>query len=105
MPTDPRNHSETSAGEPKPAKADGLEAYHTVADTVGMVPNVRFRDNLIQGLVIGGGALISTLVGLVLGGWTGAAIGLVCGLVLFLLVSGAVLMVIGWVRAARKLKK
>ncbi|HOX05800.1 MAG TPA: hypothetical protein PK280_05320 [Planctomycetota bacterium] len=105
MPSEPGNRPDAAAGKSKPGKADGLEAYHTVAETVGMVPNVRFRDNLIQGLVIGIGTLVATLVGLIVGGGTGAAIGLVCGLVISLLISGAVLMVIGWVRAARKLKK
>jgi len=79
-----------------------IEALHTAADTIGMVPNVRAKDNLVQGAVIGLGTLISVAVGFLLGGGVGAAIGAVAGLIGFLLVSGGVLMIIGWVRTARK---
>ena len=81
-----------------------IEGLHTAADTIGMVPNVRAKDNLIQGLVIGAGTVVSTVVGLCLGGGVGAAIGAVAGLIGFLLISGGVLMVVGWVRTAKKMK-
>jgi len=115
MPEQPEARPEDAAK--KPAADDALEALHTAADTVGMVPNVRMKDNLIQGAVVLGGALISAIVGYFVIGeprmhgvdgvfrWYGAAIGGVAGLLGFGLLSGLVLMVLGWVRTARKLKK
>jgi hypothetical protein len=102
--------SEDSNPEKAP-RNDALEAMHTAADTVGMVPNVRLKDNLIQGGVVLGGTLLSAIVGFFfLPGphgerWVGAAAGAVFGLIGFGLLSGLVLMVLGWIRAARKIGK
>lgn len=94
-------------GEPEGGKA--LDALHTAADTVGMVPNVRLKDNLVQGAVVLGGTLVAAVVGLFLGPagerWIGAAAGAVVGLIVSGLASGLVLMVLGWTRTAKKLGK
>ena len=87
---------------------DNMEAYHTIADTVGGVPNLRGKDNAFQAvfvavsIAIGGG--IGALLALAGGGdWTiGALIGGVIGLFGGTLLSGLVLMVKGWLRAANK---
>lgn len=82
-------------------KDEALETYHKVADTVGLVPNVRGKDNLIQGAVVGIGTIITTVVGWFMDGGQGAGIGALIGLVGFGLLSGLVLMVLGWIRAAK----
>ena len=85
------------------AQDDSFERYHRVAETVGFMPSVRKRDNIIQGIVVAIGTLIGAIVGWIIGeGEIGPVI--ICalaGLVLFGILSGVVLMVIGWVRAAR----
>lgn len=89
---------------------DSIEAYHTIADTVGGVPNLRGKDNAFQAvfvavsIAIGGG--IGALLALAGGGdWTiGALIGGVAGLFGGTLLSGLVLMVMGWVRASSRKK-
>lgn len=97
-----------------PVPTDGLESYHTIAETVGGIPNLRGKDNAFQAvfvalsIAIGGGiGALLVLVGLVPGGnWIiGAVVGGVIGLFGGTLVSGLVLMVKGWLRAANKLNK
>ena len=90
---------------------DNMEAYHTIADTVGGVPNLRGKDNAFQAvfvavsIAIGGG--IGALLALAGGGdWTiGALLGGVAGLFGGTLLSGLVLMIKGWLRAANKRAK
>ncbi|MEM7309337.1 MAG: hypothetical protein AAF682_21825 [Planctomycetota bacterium] len=73
--------------------------YHQVADKVGLVPNVRGKDNLLQGLIclafvlIGGG-----IGGMSQGDLTGVLTGVLVGLIAGGLLSGGALMVIGLFR-------
>ncbi len=69
--------------------------YEKLADKVGLVPNVRKQDNLLQAAIVG--------VGTALGAGVGAAldrllVGMLIGLVASGLLSGLVLMVMGLVR-------
>ncbi|MBL4844243.1 MAG: hypothetical protein JKY65_01845 [Planctomycetes bacterium] len=74
-------------------------AYNQIADKVGLVPNVRGKDNLIQGAVVGVFVLVGAGVGFAMGGdMTGAGLGVLAGLVSGGLISGLVLMVIGLLR-------
>jgi hypothetical protein len=73
--------------------------YDQIADKVGMVPNIRLKDNVIQLVAVA----IATPLGAVVGwlvGQTGMAaiLGAAGGLVAGGLLSGLVLMVIGLVR-------
>lgn len=88
----------------------GLKDYQTVADTVGMVPSLRIKDNVIQAVVVVVGLLIGVGAGsllfapaLKLEWWQGAMVGALAGLVISTLLSGGVIMVLGWVRAAKRM--
>lgn len=79
-----------------------FETYHTIAETVGGVPSFRKKDNLVQGITILACTLVAAAAGWFLRG-PGAALGLgLAGMIGSLLVSGVVLMILGWVRAAKK---
>lgn len=93
---------------------DALESYNRVAETVGLVPNLRLKDNLLQLVIVLVGLLIGAVVGYVLARQNGhagqaalgfAALGAGLGFVLFGVLSGIVLMILGWVRAIRGWKK
>jgi len=93
---------------------DNMEAYHTIADTVGGVPNLRGKDNAFQAIFVAlsiaiGGGIGALLVLAGVGGgvdWTiGALIGGIAGLFGGTLLSGLVLMIKGWIRAANKRAK
>jgi hypothetical protein len=85
---------------------DAKDAYEIVADVVGGVPSLRWKDNLIQGLSILGAVILGTPAGwLIVGEWWGLLVGAFCGLLVGLLLSGIVLMILGWVRTARKMNK
>ena len=118
MADEPERQQDASAGKqapdseqaaPKPN--DGLEVYNTVAETVGGVPSLRLKDNLIQAVIVTVATATAALVGFAIGskgsdGYaavTGALVGGVLGLAASTLISGIVLMVAGWVRSARKL--
>ena len=81
----------------------GLEDYNRIAETVGMMPTLRVKDNVIQALVVLAGIIVGAVVGYIIGEQDprAAVLGGVAGLVLFGLISGFVLMILGWVRAAR----
>lgn len=91
--------------QPEERQKNRGEGYNTVAETVGLIPSLRLRDNVIQGITVVVVTGIAALVGLLTDGTEGLAIGSLLGLVGSLLISGAVLMVVGWVRAARNLSK
>ncbi len=80
--------------------AEGADAqYNVIADKVGLVPNVRKKDNLYQGICV----LVFLLLGMAVGwfwdGWPfGVLLGVVAGLVAGTLLSGVVLMVPGLLR-------
>ena len=75
-------------------------SYEHVADKVGLVPNVRKKDNLYQGIAVLCTTAMGSVVGLVWwGGWPmGVLAGALAGLVVGGLVSGAVLMIVGLTR-------
>ena len=86
----------------RPAPASGTENYQKIADTVGMVPSLRWKDNLIQAVAILIGAMVGAAAGWLLGGEVVfAVVGAIGGLVAALFVSGIVLMFLGWRRAGR----
>ncbi|MCK4874121.1 MAG: hypothetical protein KAS72_15465 [Phycisphaerales bacterium] len=83
---------------------DAFEQYHRVADTIGGVPNVRLSDNLLQIAMIALGTITGGVLGWVFippSSWGGVLIGAVIGLIGSTLLSGAVLMVLSWVQAAK----
>lgn len=88
----------------------GLREYQTVADTVGFVPSLRVKDNVVQAVCVGVGLLAGVGVGVAVAvangaeWYIGAMLGALAGLILSTLVSGGVIMVLGWVRAAKKIK-
>lgn len=77
-------------------------SYDAIADKVGLVPNLRVKDNLYQGVVVAVFTLVGAMVGFFLAPATnrslGVGLGAVAGLVVGGLLSGLVLMVLGLVR-------
>lgn len=86
---------------PKSA-AGGLEQYNRVAETVGMVPSFRKSDYIFQGSCVLVGALVGAGVGYLYMQGLGAIMGALGGFVVMGILSGLVLMVLGWVRALKK---
>jgi hypothetical protein len=71
-------------------------SYDRFADKIGLVPNVRAKDNVFQAVFVGVTTVMGAAVLGVLGGWPmGALVGALAGLVVGGLVSGTVLMVRG----------
>jgi hypothetical protein len=86
----------------RPAPASGTESYQKIADTVGMVPSLRWKDNVIQAVSIVIGAIVGAAVGWLFGREAiFAVVGAIGGLVAALFISGIVLMFLGWRRAGR----
>lgn len=84
------------------APATKAETYQKVAETVGLVPSLRWKDNLYQGIAIAVTGLLGAAVGLAAGHSREALLGgLAIGLFVGFVISGLVLMVLGWVRVAR----
>ena len=79
--------------------------YQTIAETVGMVPSLNAKDNLYQGIFVGLVSLNSVIVGYFVGGYNGALGLLLVGLIGSAFLSGGVIMVLGFVRAAKKASK
>ena len=86
-----------------------LDAYHTASETVGFLPSIRIADNLIQAAVVALFTVVGAVVGYIVGmriedppPWACGLIGAVGGMVIATLVSGLVLMVLGWVRAVTR---
>lgn len=76
-----------------------VEQYHEMADKVGLIPNVRKKDNVIQGIVVGTTTVVGVAAGAIVEGTTeGALIGALAGLVVGGFVSGLALMVVGLLR-------
>ncbi len=79
--------------------------YETIAQTVGVVPSLNAKDNLYQGIFVVVSTLFMALLGLAMGGgYNGAMIGALLGLIGSGFLSGLVLMVLGLVRAANRKK-
>jgi hypothetical protein len=89
---------------------EGVGAYQTVADTVGLVPSLRVKDNVIQAIFVAFGLIVGVGIGLAVANannaewYIGAMIGALGGLIVSTLLSGGVIMVLGWIRAAKKIK-
>ena len=78
------------------------ETYQKVADTVGLVPSVRWKDNLYQGIAVAATSLLGVIGGAIASPTKESVLaGLLIGLVVGFILSGLVLMVVGWVRVAR----
>ena len=82
---------------------ESFETYQAVAETVGMIPSLRVKDNVFQAIVVvvfvfigGGGGYITSGTGM--GALAGVAGGLISGIFL----SGLVLMVLGFTRRSKK---
>ena len=93
------------AEKPKGAQKSKRETYDTVAETIGLVPSVRLKDNVIQGISVVVVTGLAALTGFLTNGTPGLAIGSLLGLIGSLFLSGGVLMVVGWVRAYKKASK
>lgn len=97
--------SATPPTPPKKPTDPSLDAYNTVADTVGMVPNIRAKDNIVQAIAGVMCAAVGAVVGYVLGQEViFALLGGVTGLIVGVILTGLVLMVLGWVRTAKKIR-
>lgn len=107
----------TQQGEIPPDRApdSALEGYHTAADTVGLIPSLRWKDNLFQAVFIVVVTGVCALIGLLanpLGGVPGqgpsarmsALLLGIGGLIGSFFLSGLFLMVLGWIRASKKIK-
>lgn len=97
-------------GEPRTSDDDPMETYHTAAETIGFVPSLRGKDNLLQLVAIVVCVALGVAIGIAvaitaqgLPWYGGALIGALGGLVVGALGSGLVLMVLGWVRTAKKI--
>ena len=83
-------------------RLSGEEQYNLITDLATGV-NVRWRDNLFQGLAILAFIVIGGLVGWWLGGWEGPGLiaGAIIGMIAGWLISGAVLMIYRMIRHAQ----
>jgi hypothetical protein len=103
----PNDQAARKATTPATTGADAQ--YNLIADKVGLVPNVRKKDNLYQGICV----LAFAVIGMTLAWfWDGAAIrdtfgdgwpirltvGALAGLVVGALLSGLIIMVLGFLR-------
>jgi VIT1/CCC1 family predicted Fe2+/Mn2+ transporter len=105
MPSKPKIPVETEGQtELKQSTPQGLETYNTIAETIGGLPSLRVKDNVIQAAVIAGVTCIAVIVGSAIGGIGGAIMAAILGLLLSTIISGVVLMILGWIRAAKKTK-
>lgn len=80
---------------------DDLRTYHTVAETIGGVPSIRWKDSLFQGIFVVFGAAIGGIVGHTRSDTVGLILGIVAGLIASVILSGLFLMVLGLVRASK----
>jgi hypothetical protein len=90
---------------PKDPLVKTFEAYQSVAETVGGVPTFNWFDNLLQIAIIIVGVPIAILIGYLISGPGGAAFGCLLGLIVSAFLGGAVVMVLGLVRAAKRTRR
>lgn len=107
LPDSPPKAPPTAPTAGIPAQSNGpggLDDYHAIADTIGMVPSLRLKDNLIQLIVV----LSFTTLAFAISWFLVPPIGVVFITALAFIVSGVisgfVLMIMGWVRAAKRKK-
>lgn len=86
-----------------PASSPGLDNYNTVAETIGG-PSLRLKDNVIQAAIVIGCTALGAIAGYIYNDWIGALVGGAGAMIASTLISGIVLMVIGWMRAAKRVK-
>lgn len=87
--------SVTAQPQQHPA-TDARSSYQKTAETVGMIPDLSGKRNLLQLAITLPVAGAFALFGLLSGGMGNALIWGLVGLVIGVLASGAVLMVLGW---------
>lgn len=80
---------------------DGMEAYNRVAEIVGMVPSLRWKEHHIQAVVILLFAVVGGIIGLIFEDRIGAILGALSGVIFGTFISGFVLMILGLVRVSR----
>lgn len=96
-----QSHPPTVQGRIPKSHGSGLDEYHSVAETIGGIPSLRWKDNFYQAAFVSIGAVAGAV-----SGWLFAndlimvLIGTVIGLVLSVVLSGIVIMVLGWRRAS-----
>lgn len=96
-PKPPNEPPPPKSGAPRPSVAGAQ--YDRIADKVGLVPNLRKKDNLYQAICVMAFLVIGLTVGWFWAGWpTGVLLGALAGLVLGALLSGLVIMVLGLLR-------
>jgi hypothetical protein len=81
---------------------DGLETYNTYAETIGGAPTLRWKDNVFQAVFILFITGVTATAGYFYKQFTGAMLFGVGGLIISTLLSGFVLMILGWIRATNK---
>ena len=113
-PQPPRQDRAPDGMPPRPGH--GLKTIQEMAETVGFVPDVRKRHNLIQGLVVALGTALGAVLGYALherialavtfpvGGYETTLLGALVGLVVSGFLSGLVLMVLGAARRRNRTK-
>src|SRR5262245_3019195 len=104
-PDDSRASPPTEAAPPTRAGAlpqtnpmGAVDTYQHLAETVGGVPSMRVKDNVVQALTILIDTVIAAAIGLIIAGLPGLLVGALIGMFVSLMVSGVVLMVLGWIR-------
>ncbi len=92
---------------PPPLPNQELDNYQKIADKVGFVPSLRVKDNVIQGIIGVVGAGVGVLIGYLIASRAptpsgdtslGMLLGGVLGLIVSVILSGFVLMILGWFR-------
>tara|TARA_B100000945_G_scaffold236796_1_gene192846 strand:- start:1176 stop:1502 length:327 start_codon:yes stop_codon:yes gene_type:complete len=87
------------------ATIESYDEYQQIADTIGMIPSLRMKDNVIQGVVVSLFAIIGTIIGYVREETgTGALAGLAGGLIVGIILTGVVLAIQGLFRFFKKEK-
>jgi hypothetical protein len=99
----------TTPGPKSPKRDESFENLQTAAETIGGLPSLNLKDHVFQAIVI----VVCVGIGLPIGwyiatnnggeGSTGLLLGAIGGLIIGTLISGGILMVLGWVRAAKRL--
>lgn len=97
--------TQAPAQPPKDPIVQTYDAYQGVAETVGGVPSFNWFDNLLQVAIIIAGVPLAMLVGYLIGGPGGMGAGCLLGFVCFGLLGGAVVMVLGMMRSAKRRKE
>ena len=82
----------------RPAIAASSITYEVMADKVGLVPNVRKKDNVFQAVFTAAFAVVGTLIGLIWQGGVGALWGALAGIVVGGVISGVILCGVGLAR-------